>query len=123
VRSASRGSATCIIIVSNGEGASVTTFQSSSWVRSRTTARDAPLRLSTDGEALMPDALLLDHGVKLKRRGPRRWKAKVNQIAKFVARESEGKADGSISRSALNREVSLLYGAGNGLWTRPQCGL
>jgi len=71
----------------------------------------------------MPDALLLDHGVKLKRRGPCCWKAQVNQIAKFVARESEGKADWSIPRSALNREVSLLYGAGNALWALPQCGL
>jgi hypothetical protein len=71
----------------------------------------------------MPDALLLDHRVKLKRGSAGRWKAQVNQIAKFVARESEGKANRSIPRSALNREVSLLYGAGNGLWARPQRGL
>jgi hypothetical protein len=71
----------------------------------------------------MPDALLLDHGVKLKRSSARRWKAQVNQVPKFVARESEGKADRSIPRSALNREGSLLYRAGNGLWARSQCGL
>jgi len=72
----------------------------------------------------MPDTLLLDHGVKLKRSSARRWKAQVNQVPKFVARESEGKADRSIPRSALNPESgSLLYRAGNGLWARPQCGL
>jgi hypothetical protein len=71
----------------------------------------------------MPDALLLDHWVKLKGSSARRWKAKVNQIAKFVACESEGKADRFIPHSALNREVSLLYGARNGLWARPERGL
>jgi hypothetical protein len=71
----------------------------------------------------MPDALLLDYRVKLKRSSARRWKAQVDQIAEFVARESEGKADRFIPHSALNRDVCLLHGAGNGLWARPQRGL
>src|ERR1700730_16415444 len=71
----------------------------------------------------MPDALLLDDGIKRERSGASRWKAQINQIAELVARESKGKAYRFVAYSALNRETSLLYRARNGLWTCPERGL